>query len=201
MNQLTPTVRGALWMLGAVFSFALMAIAVRELQRHMGSFEIVFLRSLGMLAITLAMLPRAGVATIRTTRFQLHLWRNLIHFLRAGAVGVLDRRAGAGDGVRDRVHHAGVDRDPGRALPRRAADAAAAGAARPRPGRRADHPAARRGQLPPRGARHDPRLAVLRVLVHFHQAPDLDRQRACRALLDVGGADADLAGRRACRTG
>ncbi len=81
MNQLTPTVRGALWMLGAVFSFALMAIAVRELQRHMGSFEIVFLRSLGMLAITVAMLPRAGVATIRTTRFQLHLWRNLIHFL------------------------------------------------------------------------------------------------------------------------
>jgi len=68
-------------MLGAVFSFALMAIAVRELQRHMGSFEIVFLRSLGMLAITLAMLPRAGVAAIRTTRFQLHLWRNLIHFL------------------------------------------------------------------------------------------------------------------------
>jgi drug/metabolite transporter (DMT)-like permease len=81
MNQLTPTVRGALWMLGAVFSFAMMAVAVRELQRHMGSFEIVFLRSLGMLAITLAMLPRAGVATIRTTRFQLHLWRNLIHFL------------------------------------------------------------------------------------------------------------------------
>jgi drug/metabolite transporter (DMT)-like permease len=81
MNQLTPTVRGALWMLGAVFSFALMAIAVRELQRHMGSFEIVLLRSLGMLAITLAMLPRAGVAAIRTTRFQLHLWRNLIHFL------------------------------------------------------------------------------------------------------------------------
>jgi drug/metabolite transporter (DMT)-like permease len=79
--NLTPSVRGALWMLGAVFSFAAMAVAVRELQRHMGSFEIVFLRSLGMLAITLAMLPRAGIATIRTNRFQLHLWRNLIHFL------------------------------------------------------------------------------------------------------------------------
>jgi drug/metabolite transporter (DMT)-like permease len=78
---MTPSLRGVLWMLGAVFSFMAMAIAVRELQRHMGSFEIVFLRSLGMLAITLAMLPRAGVATIRTTRFQLHLWRNLIHFL------------------------------------------------------------------------------------------------------------------------
>ena len=61
MNQLTPSVRGALWMLGAVLSFTAMAIAVRELQRHMGSFEIVFLRSLVMLTIVLAMLPRAGI--------------------------------------------------------------------------------------------------------------------------------------------
>ena len=80
MNQLTPSVRGVLWMLGAVLSFAAMAVAVRELQRHMGSFEIVFLRSLGMLALTLAMLPRAGLATIRTSRLPVHLWRNLIHF-------------------------------------------------------------------------------------------------------------------------
>ena len=41
--------------------FMAMAIAVRELLRHMGSFEIVFLRSVGMLAITLALLPRAGL--------------------------------------------------------------------------------------------------------------------------------------------
>jgi len=80
MNQFTPSVRGVLWMLGAVMSFMAMAIAVRELQRHMGSFEIVLLRSLGMLAITLAMLARTGFATIRTSRFQIHLWRNLIHF-------------------------------------------------------------------------------------------------------------------------
>ena len=40
-----------MWMLGAVFSFMAMAIAVRELQRHMGSFEIVFLRSVGMLTV------------------------------------------------------------------------------------------------------------------------------------------------------
>jgi len=80
MNQSSSSTRGVLWMLGAVLSFMAMAIAVRELQRHMGSFEIVFLRSLGMLAITLAMLPRAGIASIRTSRFQLHLWRNLIHF-------------------------------------------------------------------------------------------------------------------------
>jgi len=81
MNQLTPSVRGVLWMLGAVLSFAAMAVAVRELQRHMGSFEIVFLRSVGMLLITLAMLPRHGIGAIRTRRFTEHFWRNLIHIL------------------------------------------------------------------------------------------------------------------------
>jgi drug/metabolite transporter (DMT)-like permease len=68
-------------MSGAVASFTAMAIAVRELQRHMGSFEIVFLRSLVMLAIVLAMLPRAGASSVFTRRFSLHLWRNLIHFV------------------------------------------------------------------------------------------------------------------------
>jgi drug/metabolite transporter (DMT)-like permease len=70
---------GVLWMLGAVMSFAAMAIAVRELQRHMGSFEIVFLRSVVMLALSLALLPRAGLAALRTRRMHLHLGRNLIH--------------------------------------------------------------------------------------------------------------------------
>ncbi len=67
-------------MAGAVLSFTAMAVAVRELQRHMGSFEIVFLRSLVMLAIVLAMLPRAGLASVRTRKFALHFWRNTIHF-------------------------------------------------------------------------------------------------------------------------
>lgn len=81
MTALSPTVRGALWMLGAVLSFAAMAVAVRELQRHMGSFEIVFLRSVGMLLITLALLPRHGIGAVRTRRFAEHFWRNTIHFL------------------------------------------------------------------------------------------------------------------------
>jgi drug/metabolite transporter (DMT)-like permease len=58
-----------------------MAVAVRELQRHMGSFEIVFMRSVVMLAIVLALLPRAGLDAIRSRQFHLHVWRNLIHFL------------------------------------------------------------------------------------------------------------------------
>jgi drug/metabolite transporter (DMT)-like permease len=81
MNQISASLRGALWMGGAVVSFTAMAVAVRELQRHMGSFEIVFLRSLVMLAIVLAMVPRAGFASLRTGRFGLHLGRNVIHFI------------------------------------------------------------------------------------------------------------------------
>jgi drug/metabolite transporter (DMT)-like permease len=65
---------------GAVLSFTAMAIAVRELLRHMGPFEIVFLRSVVMLAIVLAMLLRVGAGTLRTHRFSLHFWRNVIHF-------------------------------------------------------------------------------------------------------------------------
>jgi drug/metabolite transporter (DMT)-like permease len=75
------TLHGVLWMSGAVASFMAMAIAVRELQRHMGSFEIVFLRSVVMLAIVLAMLPRSGISTIKTRRLPEHLARNVIHFV------------------------------------------------------------------------------------------------------------------------
>jgi drug/metabolite transporter (DMT)-like permease len=78
---MSNTVRGALWMSGAVFSFAAMAVAARELLRHMGTFEVVFFRSVVMLAIVLAMLPRAGVASLRTRRLGEHASRNVIHFL------------------------------------------------------------------------------------------------------------------------
>ena len=81
MTEPHPALRGALWMMGAVLSFTTMAIAVRELQRHMGAFEIVFMRSVVMLAIVLALLPRAGLGAIRSRQFPLHLWRNVIHFL------------------------------------------------------------------------------------------------------------------------
>ena len=80
MNEPRAALRGALWMGGAVLSFTAMAIAARELLRHMGTFEIVFLRSLVMLAIVLAMVPRTGLASLRTHRFSLHFWRNVIHF-------------------------------------------------------------------------------------------------------------------------
>jgi len=73
--------RGVLWMLGAVMSFAAMAIAVRELQKHMGSFEIVLLRSIVMLALGCIMVSRVGIAALRTRRIGAHLARNVIHLL------------------------------------------------------------------------------------------------------------------------
>jgi drug/metabolite transporter (DMT)-like permease len=72
--------RGALWMGGAVLSFSAMAIAVRQLLAHMGPFEVLFMRSIVMLAIVLALVPRTGAALLRTRRFPLHVLRNLVHF-------------------------------------------------------------------------------------------------------------------------
>lgn len=80
MSAAPSTVRGALWMSGAVLSFCVMAIAARELLRHMGTFEILFFRTFLSLAIVMPMAMRAGMATLRTRRFGTHLWRNLFHF-------------------------------------------------------------------------------------------------------------------------
>jgi drug/metabolite transporter (DMT)-like permease len=65
---------------GALLSFSLMAVAVRELLRAFGTFEILFLRSLVSLAVMAALLPRFGVAALRTRLFGLHVLRNLFHF-------------------------------------------------------------------------------------------------------------------------
>jgi len=72
--------RGALWMVGALLSFSLMAVSVRELLRTMGSFEILFLRSLVSFVLVLAVLPRFGLGALRTRHFGLHLVRNVLHF-------------------------------------------------------------------------------------------------------------------------
>jgi len=77
---LPVALRGALWMGGAVLSFSVMAVAVRELTRTLGSFEILFLRSLVSLAIMVAILPFYGLQALRTQRFGLHMARNVLHF-------------------------------------------------------------------------------------------------------------------------
>ena len=72
-------VRAALWMGCAVLSFSLMAVAVRELLRHMGAFEILFLRTLVTMLLVLAVIWRHGTAPLRTRLFGLHVARALMH--------------------------------------------------------------------------------------------------------------------------
>ena len=76
----SASLRGAAWMSGAVLSFCLMAIAARQLLAHMGPFEVVLMRSIVMLLIVLALVPRSGVAALGTRRFGLHFLRNAVHF-------------------------------------------------------------------------------------------------------------------------
>ena len=76
---MTNPVRGVLWMLGAVFSFALMAVAVRELLRHMDVLQILALRTLVTLLIVCATIPRHGLAPLRTRRVPVHAVRALVH--------------------------------------------------------------------------------------------------------------------------
>lgn len=79
-TRIPVAVRAALWMGCALLSFALMAISVRELHHAMGSFEILFLRSVVSLLIMLAILPRYGGRALITQRFGLHVVRNVLHF-------------------------------------------------------------------------------------------------------------------------
>jgi drug/metabolite transporter (DMT)-like permease len=79
-TAIPPQLRGALWMGGVVLSLSVMAIAVRQLAPHMGSFEILFLRTLVSLAIVLALLSRYGFGALRTRHAGLHLFRNVLHF-------------------------------------------------------------------------------------------------------------------------
>ena len=76
---MTSTLRGALWMSGAVLSFCAMAIAARQLLDHTGTFEILFFRTGVALLIVLAVAARTGIATLRTRHIGVHLWRNLFH--------------------------------------------------------------------------------------------------------------------------
>jgi drug/metabolite transporter (DMT)-like permease len=73
------TLRGVLWMLGAVLSFAAMAVAVRELLRHMGILQILSLRTLVTLGLVCTIIPRHGFAPLRTRRFPLHATRAVLH--------------------------------------------------------------------------------------------------------------------------
>ncbi len=74
------TLRGVLWMGGAVLSFSAMAIAARQLLAHMGPFQVLFVRSVIMLAIVLLVVAQSENAVTHTRRLPLHVLRNVVHF-------------------------------------------------------------------------------------------------------------------------
>jgi drug/metabolite transporter (DMT)-like permease len=74
--------RAFVWMLGAVGSFTLMAVAGREIQVEMNTFELMLYRSVigfGVVAALVALTPR-GFAQVRTPVPGLHVRRNLWHY-------------------------------------------------------------------------------------------------------------------------
>ncbi len=71
----------ALWMMGAMLSFTLMAVAGRELGGAHDTFEIMFFRSLLGIAIVVGIGALTGrLGQIKTSRLKLHFTRNVFHF-------------------------------------------------------------------------------------------------------------------------
>lgn len=82
MTKINQPVRAAIWMLGAMLSFTLMAIAGRSLAGLLDTFEIMLYRSLLGIVIVVAIGGWAGTLNqINTGRLGLHMFRNICHFI------------------------------------------------------------------------------------------------------------------------
>ena len=74
-------IRAGLWMMGAVVSFTLMAVAGREVLHELDTFEVMMYRSFLGICIVLFFSKIAGtVSEINTQQLTLHLTRNITHF-------------------------------------------------------------------------------------------------------------------------
>lgn len=78
---MTPTLRAAVWMIGAIVSFTSMAISARAIAGAHDTFEMMLYRSILGVVIVLSVAGWAGtLPQIRRDRLGLHLTRNLCHF-------------------------------------------------------------------------------------------------------------------------
>lgn len=80
--QRSRPLKAAAWMIGAVVSFVAMAVAGREIQHEMNTFELMLYRSAIGLAVVSLVIWRspAGFAEVRSRHPWLHLKRNLFHY-------------------------------------------------------------------------------------------------------------------------
>lgn len=75
------TGRASLWMLGAIGSFSLMAVAGREVSIDLDTFELMMYRSLiGLVLVTAFGAATGRLPLARTHQFRLHVVRNVFHF-------------------------------------------------------------------------------------------------------------------------
>ena len=82
MKIKSEPMKASVWMIGAMFSFSLMAVSGRELATNLNTFEIMLFRSIIGFLIVLAIGYFAKtLAEIKWDRLGLHLFRNLAHFL------------------------------------------------------------------------------------------------------------------------
>lgn len=78
---MSPTVKAALWMTGAIASFSSMAVAGRELSSRFDTFEIMMYRSaIGVLVVIICLTATRTWQQINTQQLGLHMVRNLAHF-------------------------------------------------------------------------------------------------------------------------
>lgn len=76
-----PILKAALWMLGALASFSLMAIAGRELSAELSTWQILALRSAIGVVVVLLVASRVGWHHLATGQPGLQVVRNLGHFV------------------------------------------------------------------------------------------------------------------------
>lgn len=73
----------AAWMVGALTSFALMAVSGREIAKELDTFQLMFFRSvIGVLIVVgIASMMPGGLRQFRTEKIGLHIIRNSFHFV------------------------------------------------------------------------------------------------------------------------
>lgn len=78
---MSNTIKAGLWMLGAVASFTIMAVAGREAGNELDTFELMMYRSIIGVIVVLVVAGLAGsLQTISRKRLGMHFIRNVCHF-------------------------------------------------------------------------------------------------------------------------
>lgn len=76
----SPVLRAGVWMMGALASFATMAICGRELSADLATAQIMFWRGLVAVIVICIMLSLSGWGQLRTKSLGLHVFRSVSHF-------------------------------------------------------------------------------------------------------------------------